>query len=100
MFDHTSRYYNIKDARYTTADGRHIVYKCRRILPQGDMIAKLAEIKISAAERIDQVNARALGSPEQYWRLCDANNAMNPFDLTAHPPLTLKVPNPQAGGNQ
>jgi hypothetical protein len=36
-----------------------------------------------------------LGDSEQFWRVADANNAMNPFDLTAEPGKTIRVAVPQ-----
>ena len=33
-------------------------------------------------DRLDNVSAQYLGDPEQFWRLCDANNAMEPEELT------------------
>jgi hypothetical protein len=41
------------------------------------------------------LTARALGDPEQFWRICDANNAMYPPDLVAEPGQRLRVPVPQ-----
>lgn len=95
MFDHTSRYYKIKESGYTEADGERIIYKQRRFLPQGEKIPVLAEVKVLEGDRPDLVTARSLGDPEQFWRVCDANNAMNPFDTTAHPGRRLKIPKPQ-----
>ena len=34
------------------------------------------------ADRTDNLAAHYLGDPELYWRLCDANNAMLPEELT------------------
>ena len=33
-------------------------------------------------DRLDNVTAKYLGDPEQFWRLCDANGAMRPEELT------------------
>lgn len=45
-------------------------------------------------DRIDLVSSRSLGDPEQFWRLCDANNAMYPLILTTSPGRVLDVPVP------
>jgi len=95
MFDHTSRYYKIKELSYTTTDGKRIIYKQRRFLPQGGQVPELAEVKVLEGDRPDLVTSRSLGDPEQFWRICDANDAMNPFDLTGQPGRKLKVPKPQ-----
>jgi len=56
----------------------------------------LAEVTVSQGDRLDLITARTLGDPEQYWRICDANEAMNPPDLTDEPGEVLRVPVPQA----
>ena len=95
MFEHTSRYYELETARYTTSDDRVIAYKRRRFLPEGDEMPLLIEVTVTQADRLDLIAARTLGDPEQFWRVCDANNAMNPLDLTVEPGRTVRVPVPQ-----
>jgi len=96
MFDHTSRYYSLDTATYTAPDGRAITYVRRRFAPRGDSMPTLVEVTISDGDRLDLITARTLGDPEQFWRVCDANNAMNPFALTAEPGRTVRIPVPQA----
>jgi nucleoid-associated protein YgaU len=55
----------------------------------------LAEHMVTEGERLDQITARYLGDPEQFWRVADANNAMRPDDLTAEVGRTLRIPLPQ-----
>jgi hypothetical protein len=50
-----------------------------------------------ARERLDNITARDLGDPEQFWRLCDANNAMHPDGLTAEEGRRLIIPVVQGG---
>jgi len=95
MFEQTSRYYTLETATLTAPDGRVIAYKRRRFLPQGESMPLLVEVSVTEGERLDLITARTLGDPEQFWRVCDANNALNPFDLTAEPGATLRVPVPQ-----
>jgi len=95
MFEHTSRYDPIENAIYEAPDGRNITYKRRRFLPQGEAMPLLAEVTVGVDDRLDLIAARALGDAEQFWQVCDANNAMNPFDLTAEVGRTLRVPIPQ-----
>ena len=96
MFEPTSRYYALPTATFTGADGRAIAYKRRRFLPQGEAMPLLVEVTVTDGDRLDLITARTLGDPEQFWRVCDANNAMNPPELTALPGRTLRVPVPQA----
>ena len=95
MFEHTSRYNPIENAIYEAADGRRITYKPRRFLPQGEATPLLAEVTVGVGDRLDLVAVRTLGDAEQFWQVCDANNAMNPFDLTVEVGRTLRIPLPQ-----
>ena len=92
MFPVTSRYHGIETAKWITADGREIVYLKRRFLPDAANMAILAEHVVMEGDRLDNITARYLGDPEQFWRLCDANNAMNPDDLTAEISRRLRIP--------
>lgn len=96
MFDPTSRYASLPTASYTTPDGHAVTYVRRRFLPQGETMPLLAEVTVTHGDRLDLITARTLGDPEQFWRTADANDAMNPFDLTAEPGDTLRVPVPRA----
>ncbi len=95
MFEPTSRYFTIETAQLTLPDGRMLSYKRRRFLPQGKDLPLLGEVTVGSDERLDVLTARALDDPEQFWRLCDANDAMHPDELTAEPGRTLRVPLPQ-----
>ncbi|MGI0493691.1 LysM domain-containing protein [Alkalinema pantanalense CENA528] len=105
MFEHTSRYYNLETVQYTPntptptnadADRRTIAYKRRRFLPQGRDLPVLSEVILQEGDRLDLITHDALGDPEQFWQVCDANNAMNPEDLLADPNRRLRIPIPQA----
>ena len=95
MFPATSRYSGIEVAKYDAAGGRQIVYLRRRFLPPAGTVALLAEHRVTQGERLDNITARYLGDPEQFWRVCDANNAMNPDELTAAIGRRLRIPLPQ-----
>lgn len=81
MFPPTSRYSDIEMAKFVDADGKTIVYLRRRFLPSPDRFHLLQEHTVTAGERLDNVTASYLRDPEQFWRICDANAAMNPEDL-------------------
>ena len=97
MFPVTSRYYGIETAKYETPDGREIVYLRRRFLPHAGNESLIAEHVVTQGERLDNITARYLGDPEQFWRVCDANNAMQPEELTAEIGRRLRIPFPQGG---
>ena len=60
-------------------------------------LATLVEVTLSDGDRLDLIAARTVGASEHFWRICDAENAMNPFDLEAEPGRRLRVPIPRAG---
>lgn len=80
-FPSTSRYSGVETAAITTADGRTVAYLRRRFIPAAERFALLQEHGVKQGERLDQLTARFLGDPEQFWRVCDANAAMRPAEL-------------------
>ena len=97
MFSPTSRYYGIETAVLKTAEGKEIAYLRRRFLPQAEIVTVMAEHLVTEGERLDNITARYLVDPEQFWRLCDANNAMRPDELTEVIGRRLMIPLPQGG---
>ena len=95
MFDPTSRYYPIEQATHTTEGGRALRYVRRRFLPRGRSIPLLVEHRVEDGERLDLITARTLGDPEQFWQVADANDGMNPRELTEEPGRLLRIPVPQ-----
>ena len=95
MIDHSSRYFPIENAVYQHPDGRQIVYKKSRVLPQGDDMPLFGEAQVQVGDRPDTITARTLGDPLQYWQVCDANNTLNPFDLAASIGARVRIPTPQ-----
>lgn len=81
MFDQTSRYASIGTSQFTLADGRTVTYVQRRLLPQSAALTILATTPLNEGERLDLFSARVLGDPLLFWRICDANDAMDPQDL-------------------
>ena len=92
MFNETSRYANIETTELTTPEGRTIRYARRRFLPQGETLPLLGEVTVVEGDRLDLIAANNLNNSEQYWRICDANNAMNPAELVAELGKRLRVP--------
>jgi hypothetical protein len=97
MFEPASRYYNLEKKQFTAPDGREVAYVSRRFIPDMDMAVILAEHAVTEGERLDNITARTLGDPEQFWRIADANRALNPFDLTVEIGRKLLIAMPQAG---
>jgi hypothetical protein len=96
MFEPASRYFAIETAVLTTSGDREIRYVRRRLLPITAGEPTLAEHTVAQGERLDQITARYMADPEQFWRVCDANNAMKPEELTAEVGRRLRISFPQA----
>jgi hypothetical protein len=94
-FPPTSRYAGVPAITHETADGRKVVHLARRFLPPADQFAFLQWHRVMQGERLDHIAAHYLGDPEAFWRLCDANNAMRPQDLTDTPARQLRITLPQ-----
>ena len=97
MFSRASRYFSIEIAKYTTAGQREIAYLRRRFLPSSAGAVIFAEHKVVEGDRLDNVTAKHLGDPEQFWRVCDVNEAMRPDELTDEIERWLKMPMPMGG---
>ncbi|HLG14208.1 MAG TPA: LysM domain-containing protein [Blastocatellia bacterium] len=85
MFDPSSRYFAIPTTTLSVADAgdrtREIRFIKRRIIPASETMTMLVEHTVTQGERLDNVTARYLGDPAQFWRVCDANNVMQPEEL-------------------
>jgi hypothetical protein len=95
LFPPTSRYHDLETATLVRDDGTEIVYLRRRFLPSPDRFITLQEHVVTQGDRLDNVTARYLGDPLQFWRVCDANDAMNPPDLMAPVGRRLRITLPE-----
>lgn len=95
MFDITSRYAGLPTAVRVEADGREVPYVRRRFVPAGETLPLLAVETVRQGDRLDLVTARTLGVPEAFWRVADANDALDPAALTSEPGRRLRIPVPQ-----
>ncbi len=94
MFEPTSRYYNIETVKMTVGDDedqRVISCKRRRIIPSGETMTTLVEHTVVEGDRLDNLAARYVGDPEQFWRICDANDVLRPEELTEEIGWTIKI---------
>jgi hypothetical protein len=95
MFSMTSRYFGISTAKLGTADGETVVYVRRRFVPPPERFAFLQEHTVTEGERLDNITAHFLGDTEQFWRVCDANRAMRPEELTETVGRKLRITLPE-----
>ncbi len=80
-FPPTSRYYGIDTATMETETGKTVIYLRRRFVPAPEKFAPLKEHTVTESERLDNIANQYLGDPEQFWRMCDANNVIRPNEL-------------------
>lgn len=90
-----SRYISTETATLETDEHKTIAYLRRRFLPQPEKFALLQEHSVTEGDRLDNVTARYLTDPEQFWRICDANAAMRPDELTETVGRLLRITLPE-----
>jgi len=95
MFSLTSRYYGLPTTTLETLDGRKIAYVRRRFVPPPERFELLLEHVVTQAERLDNITAQYFADPELFWRLCDANGAIRPEELTETIGRRLRITLPE-----
>jgi hypothetical protein len=95
LFDSGSRYFGIDTATLQKPGQQPVVYILRRFVPHAASFQVVQEHTVVSGERPDHVAAQLLGDPTLFWRLCDANNAMRPEDLTAVPGAKISITLPE-----
>jgi hypothetical protein len=95
-FPPTSRYHSLPTRSYHPGGGAaHVPYLARRFCPQGAGMPLLALAEVKPGERLDQLTARTLGDPTQFWRIADANHALDPAALASPAGRVLRIPIPR-----
>lgn len=94
-FPPTSRYALTPTTTLVRADGSMVTYLKRRFVPTPENLALLQWHHVVQGERLDNITARYLGDPEQFWRLCDANRALRPEELTERIGKKLRITLPE-----
>ena len=89
------RYAKVETLTGVAADGNEIVYYERRFLPQAKRMQVQSLVTVRQGERIDLIAARSLGQSQAWWRIGDANDAVDPWQLTARPGRVLRIPSPK-----
>lgn len=94
MFEPTSRYASIETSTMKLDDGTEVSFVRRRFVPSPDSLQIIGQTRTVQGDRMDTVTARTLGEPLAFWRVADANEAMDPFDLVDEIDRTLNIPMP------
>ena len=95
LYPPTSRYYAIETTTVELMPEKPIVYLRRRFVPPSERFALLQEHVVRQGERLDNVTAQYIEDVEQFWRLCDANRAMRPDELTETVGRVLRITLPE-----
>ncbi len=94
MFFRGSRYERVPTKDYEAADGRVIRYKALRPIPD---TPGLTRHRVDEGERLDHIAFAAFRDPERFWRIADANLAIDARDLTAEPGRVIDIPESEGG---
>jgi hypothetical protein len=85
MFEPNSRYYSLATKTFilTDAEGetREVRYMERRFISR-ETGPTLVEHSVVQDERLDQITAKYLSDPTEFWRVADANELLRPEELT------------------
>ncbi len=92
MFFRGSRYESVPEGVFTDARGRQIPYKLLRVVAAAPSLQTHA---VQALDRLDVIAFKYYDDPEQFWRICDANNAIDPDELTQASGRRLRITLPE-----
>lgn len=104
----SSRYRDVGIARYQPPavdpagddDPTPVPYYRRRLCPQPDSLTTIGVHTVADGERPDTVAGTELGDPALWWRVADANAAIDPVELTAEPGAPLRITLPSSMVNR
>ncbi len=82
-YDELSRYRGLALLTYVDAEGREHVYSARRIVPLPETMAEIGRVVVRDGDRVDVIAVAQFGDARWWWRLADANRAVDPAALTA-----------------
>jgi hypothetical protein len=91
VYDEFSRYRGLPLLTHVDAQGREVIYVARRFLPQPAQLAEITQVAVRDGDRLDLIAAQQFGEARWWWRLPDANLALDPVDLTARIGRRLRI---------
>ncbi|MBB5470982.1 nucleoid-associated protein YgaU [Paraburkholderia sp. Clong3] len=96
LFAPNSRYFGLPTSMLSPPGcEKPIVYLLRRFVPPPERFQVIQEHTVVQDDRLDRLAGQYLGDATLFWRLCDANRAMRPDDLTATPGATVAITLPE-----
>jgi hypothetical protein len=95
-FPPTSRYATTAVAEWDPGDGQpRVPYLQRRLCPLPERFSTLYEAAVAGGDRRDLLANRHLGEAELWWRLADANGAIDPRELEGPIGRRLRITLPE-----
>ncbi len=91
-FPVTSRYHFTETKMFEGLNDEPVVYLKRRFIPHPDYYYSTQQHLVKQGERLDNVTAKYLVDPEQFWQIADANLAMKAQELTEFTGRYLRIP--------
>ena len=91
LYPSNSRYYGQPTLTLSLPDGAAVSYLSQRYAPQPSQFALLKNYSVVQGDRLDNLAATFFNDPQQYWRICDANNAIRPAALTETVGAQLRI---------
>jgi hypothetical protein len=82
VFDELSRYLGLPILTFIDGSGREHAYVDRRIVPLPEAMAEAGQVEVHERDRLDNIAAAQFGDPRWWWRIADANRALDPVELT------------------
>jgi hypothetical protein len=98
-FPPNSRYNGVPLLTYAFPNGREMAYLARRVVPPPERYTTLKLDTVVQGDRLDNLAARHLGDPEQYWKICDANRALRPDELVETVGTKVRITLPEGIGS-
>jgi hypothetical protein len=95
LFAANSRYFRIATRTKNISPNKTVAYIGRRFLPPSSSFQKIQDYTVKESVRLDNIAAQFMGDPTVFWRLCDANEAMRPEELTETVGRVLQITMPQ-----
>ena len=93
MFFKGSRYTSLPEHEIDGPNGRTLRYITTRFIK--DSPPEVGHI-LSDGERVEHVAYFYYRDPERFWRICDANQVMDPEELNRAPGRKIGIPSAEA----
>jgi hypothetical protein len=98
-YPRSSRYHDVEVGIHRLPDGTEVRYAKRRLLPPLD-VQETQEHVVGSGERPDLLAQQYFGDPSQWWRIADANPALDPRELTDQGGVGRVIDIPAPGGHR